>query len=140
MPTTLALNIRLNAGTTHHDTEVFDAETLALLDALDIDLPAITDVDLDVYYGTPLEMHEPAGTLREMRQYAAAILAAPVVQRYQLSCAHGNEIRARVDAARDIVATDPTIVPLVRERLAAALVRTAQLRTTRPVAVTLLAA
>ncbi|MFE0777083.1 hypothetical protein ACFW3E_29025, partial [Streptomyces sp. NPDC058861] len=75
MPTTLAPTVRLTAGT-HHDEEL-DGETLALLDALDVDLPGIDDamVDLDVYYGTPLEMHEPAGTLREMRRYAAAIVS-----------------------------------------------------------------
>ncbi|MFE5514139.1 hypothetical protein ACFQ9J_26760 [Streptomyces sp. NPDC056529] len=81
-------------------SEVFDAETLALLDALDVGLPGIDDamVDLDIYYGTPLEMYDPPG-LREIHR-------------------HGAETAARVDAACDIVATDPTVIPLVRERLA----------------------
>ncbi|MFD3728795.1 hypothetical protein [Streptomyces sp. NPDC058671] len=140
MQTTLALTVRLTAGTDYDET--FDTEALALLDALDVDLPAIDDttVDLDVYYGTPLEMYEPAGTLREMRQHAAAIVAAPVDQRYQLSLAHGAEIRARVDAARDIAATDPTVIPLVRERLADVLLHAAQPHVMRTAAVTPLAA
>ncbi|MFJ3505715.1 hypothetical protein [Streptomyces sp. NPDC090135] len=99
MPTTLAPTVRLTAGIHHHDEEI-DGETLALLDALDVHLPGIYDamVDLDIYYGTPLEMYDPPG-LREIHR-------------------HGTEIAARMDAARDIVATDPTVIPLVRERLA----------------------
>ncbi|MFE0776911.1 hypothetical protein [Streptomyces sp. NPDC058861] len=119
MPTTLAPTVRLTAGTHHHDEEL-DGETLALLDALDVHLPAFDDatVDLDVYYGTPLEMHEPAGTLREMRRYAAAIVSTAKTSYARLAEEAGAEIAARLDAARDIVATDPTLVPLVRERLA----------------------
>lgn len=44
--------------------EVVDAETLALLDELDVPLPtelADFDVDLGTAFGTPLEMHEPRG-------------------------------------------------------------------------------
>ncbi|MEV5140035.1 hypothetical protein AB0K71_17990 [Streptomyces syringium] len=44
--------------------EVVDAETLALLDELDVPLPADFAVDLDIDFGTPLEMYEPAGTAR----------------------------------------------------------------------------
>ncbi|AVI00107.1 hypothetical protein C5L38_34135 (plasmid) [Streptomyces sp. WAC00288] len=118
MPTTLAPTVRLTAGT-HHDEE-FDGETLALLDALDVHLPGIDDamVDLDVYYGTPLELYEPAGTLREMRRYAAAIVSGVKSSYARLAEEAGAEIAARLDAARDIVATDSTVVPLVRERLA----------------------
>ncbi len=97
--------------------EVFDAETLALLDELDVPLCADFDVDLDIAFGTPLEMHEPAGTAREMRRYAAAVLTAPPNRRHELALAHGAEITARVDAGRDILATDPTITARVRERL-----------------------
>ncbi|MFJ3817777.1 hypothetical protein [Streptomyces sp. NPDC090056] len=119
MPTTLAPTVRLTASTHHHDDEL-DAETLALLDALDVSLPGIDDatVDLDVYYGTPLEMHEPAGTLWEMRRYAAAIASGAKSSYARLAEEAGAEIAARLDAARDIVVTDPTLVSLVRERLA----------------------
>ncbi|MEW2289627.1 hypothetical protein [Streptomyces sp. NPDC047841] len=102
--------------TDHPTTEDFDAETLALLDAVEVPLPEFTALDLDVAFGTPLEMYEPVGARREMRAYAAAIVVAPG-QSYQLSPSHGAEIRARVDAARDILADDPTITARVRERL-----------------------
>ncbi|WP_073918920.1 hypothetical protein [Streptomyces sp. CB02009] len=97
--------------------EVFDAETLALLDELDIPLSADFNVDLDIAFGTPLEMHEPAGTAREMRRYAAAVLTVLPGRRHELALAHGAEITARVDASRDILAADPTITARVRERL-----------------------
>ncbi|CAL9675716.1 hypothetical protein [Streptomyces sp. enrichment culture] len=101
--------------------EVFDAETLALLDELDVPLSADFDVDLDIAFGTPLEMHEPAGTAREMRRYAAAVLTVPPVRRQELALVHGAEITARVEASRDILAADPTITARVRERLVDAL-------------------
>ncbi|MFJ3099072.1 hypothetical protein [Streptomyces hydrogenans] len=115
MPATLTL-------TSHRPSsgEVFDAETLALLDELDVPLPTdLTDaeVDLDAAFGTPLEMYEPAGTAREMRRYAAAVLTVPPDRRQELALAHGAEITARVDAGRDILATDPSITARVRERL-----------------------
>ncbi|MEU7031421.1 hypothetical protein AB0A60_32595 [Streptomyces sp. NPDC046275] len=115
MPATLTL-------TSHQPStgEAFDAETLALLDELDVPLPAEVadvEVDLDVAFGTPLEMYEPAGTAREMRRYAAAVLTVPPDRRYELALAHGAEIAARVDAGRDILAADPTITARVRERL-----------------------
>ncbi|MFE6460421.1 hypothetical protein ACFVP0_23590, partial [Streptomyces cinereoruber] len=118
MQTPLAPTARPTAGPRHD--EVFDGEVLALLDALDVGLPGIDDatVDLDVYYGTPLEMHEPAGTLREMRRYAAAIVSGAKSSYARLAEEAGAEIAARLDAARDIVATDFTVIPLVRERLA----------------------
>lgn len=93
--------------------EVFDAETLALLDKLDV--PLCGDVDVDV--GTPLDMHEPAGTAREMRRYAAEVLSVPPNCRQELALAYGAEITARVDAGRDILAADPAITARVRERL-----------------------
>ncbi|MFJ6452284.1 hypothetical protein ACIQNV_37410 [Streptomyces hydrogenans] len=100
--------------------EVFDAETLALLDELDVPLSVDLDdaeVDLDVAFGTPLAMYEPAGTAREMRRYAAAVLTVTPDRRHELALAHGAEITARVDAGRDILATDPSITARVRERL-----------------------
>ncbi|MFE9360351.1 hypothetical protein ACFYPB_40640 [Streptomyces olivaceoviridis] len=126
---------------THHSaTEHFDTETLALLDELDVEFPECGGVDLDVVFGTPLEMYEPAGTRREMRAYAAAIVAAPS-QSYELSLSHGAEIQARVDAARDILADDPTITARVRERLVDVLLPyAAQLHTSPVTAAPLLAA
>ncbi|MEU6621901.1 hypothetical protein ABZ926_14150 [Streptomyces litmocidini] len=97
--------------------EVFDAETLALLDELDVPLSADFDIDIDVAFGTPLEMYEPAGTAREMRRYAAAVLTVPPDRRHELALAYGAAIAARVDAGRDILAVDPTITARVRERL-----------------------
>jgi hypothetical protein len=38
--------------------EFFDRETVALLDAIEVELPDFGDVDRDVAFGTPLEMHE----------------------------------------------------------------------------------
>ncbi|MGO4634989.1 hypothetical protein AB4225_29280 [Streptomyces sp. 2RAF24] len=115
MPATLTL-------TSHRPSpgEVFDAETIALLDELDVPLPVdLTDaeVDLDVAWGTPLAMYEPASTARETRRYAAAVLAVPPDRRPGLAFAYGAEIAARVDAGRDILAVDPAITARVRERL-----------------------
>ncbi|MFI8200877.1 hypothetical protein ACIF6K_30890 [Streptomyces sp. NPDC085942] len=112
-------------------TENFDAETLALLEAIEVELPEFGDLDLDVAFGTPLEMFEPAGTQGEMRRYVAEIVAAPVDQRYALSLVHGAEITARIDAARDIVVSDLTTMKLIRERLVDVLLPyAAQLRIT----------
>ncbi|WP_331758580.1 hypothetical protein [Streptomyces anulatus] len=97
--------------------EVLDAETLALLDELDVPLCADFDAAHDIAFGTPLEMHEPAGTAGEMRRYAAEVLTSPPAHRQQLALAYGAEITARVDASRDILAADPAITALVRERL-----------------------
>ncbi|MFF8910950.1 hypothetical protein [Streptomyces olivaceoviridis] len=117
-------------------TEHFDTETLALLDELDVEIPEFGGIDLDVAFGTPLDMYEPAGTRREMRAYAAAIVAAPS-QSYELSLSHGAEIQARVDAARDILADDPTITARVRERLVDVLLpHAAQLRIAPPATAT----
>lgn len=115
MPATLTL-------TSHRPSsgEVFDAETLALLAEIDVPLPVDLDdaeVDLDAAFGTPLAMYEPAGTAREMRRYAAAVLTVPPDRRHELALAHGAEIAARVDAGRDILAADPSITARVRERL-----------------------
>ncbi|MFE6813526.1 hypothetical protein [Streptomyces sp. NPDC057675] len=116
MPATPTLKTRQLSST----DEVVDAETLAFLDELDVPLPAELadfDIDLDIAFGTPLEMYEPAGSAREMRRYAAAVLTVPAGRRQELALAYGAEISARVDAGRDILAADPTITARVRERL-----------------------
>lgn len=101
-------------------TENFDAETLALLKAVEVPLPAFGDLDLDVAFGTPLELHEPFATLREKDLSGQELL---------------EQFFARRHAARDIVATDPTATELVRERLVDVLLPYAtQLRITRPAA------
>ncbi|WP_234339839.1 MULTISPECIES: hypothetical protein [Streptomyces] len=119
---------------THHSaTEDFDAETLALQEAVEVQLPEFTDLDLDAAFGTPLD--EPASTRRKMRAYVAAVVAAAPSQSHELSLSHSAEIQARVDAARDIVADDPTISARVREYLVDALLPyAAQLRTALPTA------
>lgn len=88
-----------------------DAETLALLDAIDVPVPDFT-VDLDVVFGTPLEMYE-AGLLEHEKLAGLDDLAA------------ADAIQARHDrllAAADITADDPTIAQRVRELLVDALI------------------
>ncbi|MGW4779966.1 hypothetical protein ACWEPA_25300 [Streptomyces filamentosus] len=112
MPTTLSFR------RPHPAHEELDGETLALLDAVEVPVPDFADeVDLDVVWGTPLAMHEPAGTAREMRRYAVAVLRVPPDRRHELALVHGAEISARIDAGRDILAADPAITVRVRERL-----------------------
>ncbi|GAA1554124.1 hypothetical protein [Streptomyces globosus] len=108
MPTTPTL-------TSHRlsTSEVVDAETLALLDELDVPLDDF-DVDLDVAFGTPLEMYELV-TTGELARWDAASAAKKGKTK-----ARGEviaEAGARWEAARDILATDPTITARVRERL-----------------------
>ncbi|MEU2357931.1 hypothetical protein ABZ599_33980 [Streptomyces misionensis] len=106
-------------------TENFDAETLALLEAVDVPLPELGGLDLDVAFGMPLEMFE-AGTLPHERLDGLDITAA-------VAAIEARE--NRMLAARDIVATDPTATELVRERLVDVLLPyAAQLRLTRPAA------
>lgn len=88
-------------------TEHFDAETLALLEAVEVPLPEFGDLDLDVAFGMPLEMFE-AGVLPHERLDGLDITAA-------VAAIEARE--NRMLAARDIVATDPTAIELVRERL-----------------------
>ncbi|MBB1242728.1 hypothetical protein GL263_03940 [Streptomyces durbertensis] len=88
-------------------TEIFDAETLALLEAIEVELPDFGNVDLDVAFGTPLEMYE-AGPLPHERLDGLDITAA-------VAAIEARE--NRMLAARDITATDPTATELVRERL-----------------------
>ncbi|MGO1025681.1 hypothetical protein ACTOXX_34465 [Streptomyces rubiginosohelvolus] len=79
-------------------TEHFDTETQELLDAIDVELPEFGDTDMDVAFGTPLEMFE-AGTLPHERLDGLDITAA-------VAAIEARE--NRMLAARDIVATDPT--------------------------------
>ncbi|MFJ3630364.1 hypothetical protein ACIPQ3_30170 [Streptomyces albidoflavus] len=105
-------------------TETFDAETLALLEAVEVPLPDFggLDLDLDVAFGMPLEMFE-AGALPHERLDGLDITAA-------VAAIEARE--NRMLAARDIVATDPTALELVRERLVDVLLPyAAQLRITR---------
>lgn len=87
--------------------EHFDAETLALLEAVEVPLPAFADLDLDVAFGTPLEMYA-VGPLPHERLDGLDIAAA-------IAAIEARE--NRMFAARDIAATDPTAAVLVRERL-----------------------
>ncbi|WP_217246108.1 hypothetical protein [Streptomyces sp. AC602_WCS936] len=104
-------------------TENFDAETLALLEAVEVPLPDFASLDLDVAFGTPLEMYE-AGPLPHERLDGLDITAA-------IAAIEARE--NRLLAARDIVATDPTATELVRERLVDVLLPyAAQLRTAPP--------
>ncbi|MFB7258101.1 hypothetical protein [Streptomyces nojiriensis] len=106
-------------------TETFDAETLALLEAVEVPLPDFADLDLDVAFGTPLELFE-AGPLPHERLDGLDITAA-------VAAIEARE--NRMLAARDILATDPTATELVRERLVDVLLPyAAQLRITRPAA------
>ncbi|GAB2949916.1 hypothetical protein [Streptomyces sp. NPDC059171] len=110
-------------------TETFDAETLALLEVVEVRLPDFADIDADVAFGTPLEMYA-AGPLPHERLDGLDITAA-------VAAIEARE--NRVLAVRDIVATDPTATELVRERLVDVLLPcAAQLRITRPAAATAL--
>lgn len=110
-------------------TENFDAETLALLEAVEVPLPEFGDLELDVAFGTPLEMFE-AGAFPHERLDGLDITAA-------VAAIEARE--NRMLAARDIAATDPTATELVRERLVDVLLPYAtQLRITRPAAATAL--
>ncbi|MGG7568956.1 hypothetical protein [Streptomyces sirii] len=106
-------------------TERFDAETLALLEAVEVPLPDFAGLDLDVAFGTPLEMYA-VGPLPHEQLDGLDITAAVAA------------IAAREDrmlAARDIAADDPTIAIRVRERLVDVLLPyAAQLSITQAVA------
>ncbi|MGK3110607.1 hypothetical protein ACPCYV_43310 [Streptomyces mordarskii] len=106
-------------------SEQFDAETLALLEAVEVPLPEFAGLDLDVAFGTPLEMYA-AGPLPHERLDGLDITAA-------IAAIEARE--NRMLAARDIAATDPTATELVRERLVDVLLPyAAQLRTAPPAA------
>ncbi|WP_329391491.1 hypothetical protein OG625_40045 (plasmid) [Streptomyces sp. NBC_01351] len=102
--------------------ECFDLETQRLLEAVAVDIPEFGDIDLDVAFGTPLEMYE-AGPLPHERLDGLDFTAA-------LAAIEARE--NRMLAARDIAA-DPAVTTLVRERLVDVLLPyAAQLRITRP--------
>ncbi|MFB8272959.1 hypothetical protein ACFC96_41125 [Streptomyces sp. NPDC055955] len=104
-------------------TEHFDAETLALLEAVEVPLPDFADIDLDVAFGTPLEMYA-AGPLPHEQLDGLDITAA-------IAAIEARE--SRLLAAHDITVTDPTVTELVRERLVNVLIPyAAQLRIAPP--------
>ncbi|WP_322872222.1 hypothetical protein [Streptomyces goshikiensis] len=106
-------------------TETFDAETLALLEAVEVPLPAFAGLDLDIAFGTPLEMYA-AGPLPHERLDGLDIAAA-------IAAIEARE--SRMLAACDIAVTDPTVTDLVREHLVDVLLPcAAQLRIARPAA------
>ncbi|MEU4729625.1 hypothetical protein [Streptomyces sp. NPDC023588] len=106
-------------------TEHFDAETLALLEAVEVPLPAFSNIDMDVAFGTPLEMYAAGPLLHEQLDGLDITASIAAVE------AREN----RMLAARDITATDPTATELVRERLVDVLLPyAAQLRITRRLA------
>ncbi|MFI1510211.1 hypothetical protein [Streptomyces sp. NPDC020597] len=117
-------------------SEHFDSETFELLEAVvdGIEIPEF-EVDLDIAFGTPLEMYEFV-TPGELARFDAA--AGPRGGRTKAQDEVGFEFAARRDAARDIVAADPSITELVRERLVDALIpHAAQLRIAPPAAASL---
>ncbi|WP_086851891.1 hypothetical protein [Streptomyces coeruleofuscus] len=117
-------------------SEPFDAETAALLDAIEVDLPEFGDADLDVAFGTPLEMYEFV-TPGELARWDAAASSKKGGKAAREKVA--SEFAARRAAAEDILATDPSINELVRERLVDALIPyAAQLRVMPPAAATAL--
>ncbi|WP_435271299.1 hypothetical protein [Streptomyces sp. 1222.5] len=95
-------------------TESFDAETLALLEAVEVPLPDFAGIDLDVAFGTPLEMYDLV-TTDELARWdaAAAVKKGKTKARDEVLAEYG----ARREAAQDILAADPSITALVRERL-----------------------
>ncbi|MEW2497540.1 hypothetical protein AB0942_28995 [Streptomyces nodosus] len=94
--------------------EHFDTETLALLEAVEVPLSEFGGIDLDIVFGTPLEMYEFV-TPGELARFDAA--TGPRGGRTKAQDEVGFEFAARRDAAQDIVAADPSITELVRERL-----------------------
>ncbi|WP_329564407.1 hypothetical protein OG711_38560 (plasmid) [Streptomyces uncialis] len=95
-------------------TETFDTETLALLEAVEVPLADFADIDLDVAFGTPLEMYDLV-TVHELARWdaATAVKKGKTKARDEVIADSG----ARREAARDILAADPSITELVRERL-----------------------
>jgi len=119
-------------------TEVFDAETLALLADIEVDLPDFGSVDLDVVFGTPLSLYEggllPGESIDGLEGLEGDDLKAAIE-----SAVDARE--SRMYAAADITADDPTIAARVREVLADVLLPyAAQLaRPVRPVVLTMAA-
>ncbi|WP_331718944.1 hypothetical protein OHU23_40825 (plasmid) [Streptomyces virginiae] len=110
--------------------EYFDEETQQLLEAVAVDLPEFSDIDADVAFGTPLEMYDLV-TADELARWdaASAVKKGKTQARDEIVADSG----ARREAARDILAADPSIPAFVRERLVDVLLPyAAQLRITRP--------
>ncbi|MFF8513227.1 hypothetical protein ACF064_34745 [Streptomyces sp. NPDC015492] len=106
-------------------TETSDAETLALLETVEVPLPDFADLDLDVAFSTPLELFDASALPHERLDGLDITAAVAAIE------ARKN----RMLAARDIVAADPTATELVRERLVDVLLPyAAQLRITRQAA------
>ncbi|WP_329182185.1 hypothetical protein OG754_40345 (plasmid) [Streptomyces decoyicus] len=104
-------------------TEVFDAETRALLDAANVALPEFGDIDLDIAFGTPLDMYEVGELPHEQ------LADLDITDAIEAIDARG----ARLLAARDIASADPGIACFVRERLVDVLLPyAAQLRIAPP--------
>lgn len=115
-------------------TEHFDTETQELLAAIDVELPDFGDLDLDVAFGTPLEMYDLVTDHELARWDAASTVAKGKTKARDEVIAESG---ARRDAARDILAADPSITELVRERLVDVLLPYApQLRTAPPTTAT----
>lgn len=111
---------------TAESIESFDSETLALLTELEVELPEFGDVDLDVAFGTPLEMYEPGELPHECLTGLDITAAIEAIETRE----------NRILAARDIAA-DPAVTELVRERLVDVLLPyAAQLRITPPATTT----
>lgn len=107
------------------NADCFDAETVALLEAVEVPLSPFKEVDLDVAFGTPLEMYEPELTPGEAARFQAG------TEKEALEVL--GEFFARRHAATDILAADPTITPRLRERLVDVLLPyAAQLRIAAP--------
>ncbi|MYR27806.1 hypothetical protein GTW68_16555 [Streptomyces sp. SID4945] len=90
----------------------FDTETLALLEAVEVPLLKFSDLDLDVAFGTPMEMYDLVTTDELARWDAVSTVKGRARARDEVVADSG----ARRDAARDILAADPTVTELVRER------------------------
>ncbi|WP_410540540.1 hypothetical protein [Streptomyces sp. KL2] len=109
--------------------DCFDDETQRLLEAVVVGLPEFSNIDLDIVFGTPLEMYDLV-TADELAKWdaASAVKKGKTKARDEVIAEYG----ARREAARDILAADPSITELVRERLVDMLLPYAeQLRITR---------
>ncbi|KOG73159.1 hypothetical protein ADK78_17735 [Kitasatospora aureofaciens] len=96
-------------------TECFDNETLALLEEAEVPLlPDFDGIDLDVVFGTPLELHEAWATPRELARLQMRVgqVGKAEAERELLT-----EFFARRHAAADVLTDAPAITARLRERL-----------------------
>ncbi|MER5465548.1 hypothetical protein ABT010_33640 [Streptomyces sp. NPDC002668] len=106
-------------------TEVFAIETLALLNAVEVPLLEFEDVDLDIAFGTPVEMYAAGPLPHEQLGGLDLEAAIEAIEAWE----------NRMLAARDIAAADPSIARFVRGRLVDVLLPyAAQLRIAPPAA------